>query len=155
MGALKGIFRGSLNIIKNTYDHNFITLMCKINKNIAYSGSENLLSQVILNLLTNAKDALLARNIKEKYVYIELFEKNERIYITIQDNAGGIEHDIQDKIFDPYFTTKHQSQGTGLGLYISNQIIETHFNGSIYNENKRLKQQWGSCFTIEFPKEHL
>ncbi|MGD9555242.1 MAG: PAS domain S-box protein [Arcobacteraceae bacterium] len=149
------VLENTINIIKNTYDHNFITLMCKINKNIAYYGSENLLSQVILNLLTNAKDALLAHNIKEKYVYIELFEKNERIYITIQDNAGGIEHDIQDKIFDPYFTTKHQSQGTGLGLYISNQIIETHFNGNIYNENKRLKQQWGSCFTIEFPKEHL
>lgn len=146
------VLEDTINIIKNTYDHNFITLIYKINKNIAHFGSENLLSQVILNLLTNAKDALIANNSREKYVYIELFEKNESIYITIQDNAGGIAHEIQDKIFDPYFTTKHQSQGTGLGLYISNQIIETHFKGNIYNENKYLKQQLGSTFTIEFPK---
>ncbi len=146
------VLETTINIIKNTYDHNFITLITKVNKNISYYGSENLLSQVILNLLTNAKDALLRHEILEKYVYIELFEKNEYIYITIQDNARGIDQEIQNKIFDPYFTTKHQSQGTGLGLYISNQIMKNHFNGNIYNENKLLKSQLGSCFTIEFPK---
>jgi two-component system, LuxR family, sensor kinase FixL len=146
------VIESTVNIIKNSYDHNFIALITKINKNIAHYGNENLLSQVILNILTNAKDALLAHNIQQKYVYIELFEKNEHIFITVQDNAGGISDDIKEKIFDPYFTTKHQSQGTGLGLYISNQIIENNFKGNIYYENKYLKNELGSCFVIEFPK---
>ena len=67
--------------------------------------------------------------------------------ISIEDNAGGIDKNIINKIFDIYFTTKHQSQGTGLGLYISDEIIQKYFNGKLYVENNNS----GAKFIIELP----
>ncbi len=81
---------------------------------------------------------------KNPIIIIDNYAKENKIYITIEDNAGGIEKDIINKIFDPYFTTKHKSQGTGIGLYMTKMIIENNMNGkiNIQNTNK------GAKFTI-------
>ncbi|MGE4455584.1 MAG: ATP-binding protein, partial [Arcobacteraceae bacterium] len=71
--------------------------------------------------------------------------------ITIKDNAGGVKDDIKDRIFDPYFTTKHPSQGTGLGLYMSSQILHNHFNGTVKAVNVTDNFGTGACFIVEFP----
>ncbi len=89
------------------------------------------LSQVIINILNNAKDAICEKNINNGKVIIMLEQLIDEVDIIIEDNAGGIDKDIISKVFDPYFTTKHKSQGTGLGLYMSKEIIEKHLCGKL------------------------
>jgi len=145
----------TINIIKASYDNHFIQLDTDFDESIYYFGSDNMLSQVVLNLLSNSKDALVHNNIDEKHVMISLSMNNDNIKIEVKDNGGGIKEDIQEKIFDPYFTTKHQHQGTGLGLYMSNQIVQNHFNGQITVQNITTEFGMGACFVIEFPSiEH-
>jgi PAS domain S-box-containing protein len=142
----------TLDIIKASYESHFIKVNLNLDENISYFGSENLLSQVLLNVLSNAKDALLQNNIENKIVSISLMQEEKNIRITIKDNAGGIPSNILDKIFDPYFTTKHQSQGTGLGLYMSSQIIQTHFKGMLTVSNVEDVDGKGAIFIIDIPK---
>ncbi len=105
---------------------------------------KNMLLQVILNILNNAKDALRQREIKNQKININ-FEQNETSQIIyIKDNANGIDEKIKNKIFEPYFSTKKDLNGTGLGLYICKTIIEKHCNGKI--EVSNIKD--GSCFKI-------
>ena len=100
------------------------------------NGIKNELIQVFINILNNAKDVLIEHNIEHKVIQVSFYKKEHNTFITIQDNAGGIKEDIIDKIFDPYFTTKHQSQGTGIGLYMSSRIIHEHFYGEIFVKNE-------------------
>ena len=126
-------------------------------KDIYCEGFKNELSQVIINIFNNARDIMLNKNIEDKIIKIDLIEQNNDIYIKIFDNAGGIDDDILPKIFDPYFTTKHKSQGTGLGLYMSSEIINNHFNGNLKATNEKFtideKSYYGACFTITIPKK--
>jgi len=120
-------------------------------------GSPSKLSQVFLNILNNAKDAIVENKIDPGYVDLITKQENDQYIITIQDNAGGIPKNIIDKVFDPYFTTKHQSQGTGIGLYMSKDIVEKHMNGIITVENKIAtiegKEFSGACFIIKIPQQ--
>lgn len=143
--------RDSVNIIKASYNEAFIRVVEKYDTGISYNGSDNLLSQVIMNILSNAKDAFNGKNIEDKRVYVSLKKDDKNITIIISDNAGGISQEIKDKIFDPYFTTKHQSVGTGLGLYMSTQIIKSHFDGEILVENVSTQYGNGASFKIVFP----
>ncbi len=111
------------------------------------NGDETKFSQVLLNIINNAKDIFISRNINHKKLTIKTYKENNHIMISIEDNAGGIDKNIINKIFDIYFTTKHQSQGTGLGLYISYEIIQKYFNGKLYVENS----DSGAKFIIELP----
>ncbi|MBI3874072.1 MAG: HAMP domain-containing histidine kinase [Arcobacter sp.] len=86
---------------------------------------------------------------EEKKVLISLHQNNDCIEIKIQDNGGGISDEIKEKIFDPYFTTKHKSQGTGLGLYMSKQIIGQYFNGTIEVKNIQDEIAKGALFNIK------
>ncbi len=150
--ALSEAINNTLGIIKAAYDNNFIILDTDLDDSLYYIGSENLLSQVLLNILSNAKDALVSNNIEDKHVCITLMKKDENTCkITIKDNAGGVKDDIKDRIFDPYFTTKHPSQGTGLGLYMSSQILHNHFNGTVKAVNVTDNFGTGACFIVEFP----
>ncbi|WP_200415466.1 sensor histidine kinase [Arcobacter sp. FWKO B] len=142
----------TLSIVKASYENHFINVKFDMDEKVSYFGSDSLLSQVLLNLLSNAKDALLQNNITTKIVTISLYEDNLNIYISIKDNAGGVLDNIKDKIFDPYFTTKHQSQGTGLGLYMSNQIVQNHFNGTLTVSNIEDEDGKGALFIITIPK---
>ncbi|NLO16885.1 MAG: PAS domain S-box protein [Arcobacter butzleri] len=145
--------KSTIHIIKASYENNFITLETKLDDNIKYYGNENLLSQVFLNILTNAKDVLVANKINDKYVFLELLEDDEYIKILITDNAGGVSEEIIDKIFDPHFTTKQALHGTGLGLYMSSIILNEHFNkGFIKVSNTQNSFGVGACFEITIPK---
>jgi signal transduction histidine kinase len=103
---------------------------------IIIEGYKNEFLQVILIVLNNSIDAFEEKSIKEKSITITLNQsKNKHLKCTFMDNAGGIETKIIEKVFDPYYTTKHQSEGTGLGLYIAKLIIKNSMNGDIELEN--------------------
>jgi PAS domain S-box-containing protein len=105
------------------------------------------LPQVIVNIINNAKDILIEKEIKNSKIIISLIAKDDKAIITIEDNAGGIPESIIDRIFEPYFTTKHQTQGTGLGLHMSYQIITESLGGNLYAQNSDI----GAKFYIELP----
>ncbi|MEA3290076.1 MAG: ATP-binding protein [Campylobacterota bacterium] len=147
----------TLTITSSTYKDNDIEVINNTKDKVLNThGMKSELSQVFLNILNNAKDAIISNDIEERFVHISSMEDNHNHIIFIQDNAGGIPKDIIEKVFDPYFTTKHQSQGTGIGLYMSKDIIEKHMNGSISVKNRDITLDGisynGACFKIELPK---
>lgn len=99
------------------------------------TGYPNEFGQAVLNIINNSKDALIEKDVKDKYINISIEREEENILITISDNAGGIPENIIDKIFDPYFSTKNDKNGTGLGLYMTKIIIEDHLNAKFIVEN--------------------
>ena len=102
-----------------------------------YNGYRNELLQALLIILTNAKDSLIKnQELKEKKITLILSKSEGKISITIQDNSLGILDKNLHRVFDPYFTTAHKTQGKGLGLYIAKMIIIERFNGSISVHNK-------------------
>ena len=130
---IKDAVQNSCNIVKSMLEVNHIELIVEIDNDYTINGYKNEYSQAIMNIITNAKDILIERDIKNPYIKIYL-EKNEKITLCIEDNANGINEDIIEKIFDPYFTTKFD-YGTGIGLYMTQLIIEEKMNGSIHVEN--------------------
>jgi len=106
------------------------------------------LSQVIINIFNNAKDALIEKEVQNKWIKLSIEENNSKHIICIEDNAGGIPDDILPKVFEPYFTTKHQTTGTGIGLYMSYDIVTKHFAGNLYVKNT----ENGAKFFIEIPE---
>jgi signal transduction histidine kinase len=121
-----------------------IKLIKELDCNIKFYTHENELKQVILNLIKNAEDALLDRNIKDPYIKVHGYHEDDKYIFEVSDNAGGIPEDIIDNIFDPYFSTKTQKDGTGLGLYMSKTIIEEHCNGKLSVKNTK----YGATFQI-------
>ncbi|MEA2100364.1 MAG: HAMP domain-containing sensor histidine kinase [Campylobacterota bacterium] len=106
-----------------------------------------------MNILNNAKDILTEKNIQNRIVHIDIVNEDQYVIIKIQDNAGGVPDEIKKKVFDPYFTTKHKSQGTGIGLFMSNKIITQHYNGNIEIQNKEFhvddEKHFGAEFSIK------
>lgn len=143
----------SLNILRKVIEKEDISVYTTIEKDCRVIGVPNELSQVIVNLVQNAKDAFIQKEIKNKNIDIILTEQklNGKNYALLEiiDNALGIEESVADKIFEPYFTTKHKSQGTGLGLFMSKMIIEKSLNGTLHHENYKK----GSVFKIRIPME--
>lgn len=143
-----------INISFNNFNISLINNKCDFEcKSYSYP---NELIQVFLNILNNSKDVLVEKNISKKLVFIEYsFNQNYNI-VSIFDNGGGISKSIINKIFDPYFTTKHSSLGTGIGLFMSKQIVEKHSNGKLEVENIEFvyedKKYKGACFKIFLPK---
>ena len=143
-----------LNIVEVAYkDNNIILVKDFVDLELKCFGSSSELSQVILNILNNAKDVLIQNNKDNKVVKITTLKLQNKNIIKIHDNAGGVPKKFMEKIFDPYFTTKHQSQGTGIGLYMSKDIIHNKFNGILEVENIEWdynnKTVFGACFIIE------
>ncbi len=142
-------------IIDNTLfvlDSNIEIYNININKDfykdeIFIVGNSTKLSQALLSIFNNSKDFLISNEIKNKEIYIKTYIKDSFAYIEIEDNAGGIKKENIKKVFDIYFTTKHQSQGTGLGLYITCHIIKKYFKGTIEVKNG----QFGANFIIKLP----
>lgn len=108
----------------------------------------NELLQVTMNLMKNAEDALMERRVAEPTITIRCYSEKESEVLEIEDNAGGIDEAILDKIFDPYFTTKEEHNGTGLGLYMSKLIVEEHCQGTLraYNTDN------GALFRIKLDR---
>lgn len=121
-------------MLKGTLDRNDIKIYVKSQKNVCVYGYQSELTQVFMNILVNAKDAFKNSEIKNKKIQISIKSNDKFAIIDIKDNAGAIKDDIMERIFEPYFTTKHKSSGTGLGLYMSKMIVE-HMKGEIIAEN--------------------
>lgn len=126
----------TINIHHNLLDENF---------NIISYNNE--FRQVILNIFSNAKDAILESGTLHKDIDVSLSSTQNRVIISIQDYAGGIDPSVQNKLFDPYITTKSAEKGSGIGLYMSKRIIETSMQGTI----EVINQNGGAFFTIILP----
>ncbi|MFV0482437.1 MAG: sensor histidine kinase [Campylobacteraceae bacterium] len=125
--------------------HNILILF-DVNRDSQILGYPNEFSHAILNIISNAKDAFIKNSfIQEKKIILNIKTGKKFTIIKIEDTAGGIKEDIIDKIFDPYFTTKHARQGTGIGLYMTKVIIENNMHGFIHVRNT----DRGALFTIK------
>ncbi len=127
----------ALNIIGAALAHADIFVQQVIEPNMHIYTYKNELTQVIINILNNSKDAFAEREQETKNIRIESYRKADEsaFYITLTDNAGGIDPAIKEKVFDPYFTTKHKDQGTGIGLYMAKSIIENNVGGKLLAHN--------------------
>ncbi|MDY6916173.1 MAG: HAMP domain-containing sensor histidine kinase [Candidatus Cloacimonadota bacterium] len=123
------------NFTRNAMDEASIDIEVSIEDDLYVFGYENEYSQVIMNILLNAKETFERREIKERKICIQLYEQNSGVVCEISDNAGGIEKQILEKVFDPYFSTKKVSTGAGLGLYMAKMIIEKNMRGSLVAQN--------------------
>ena len=145
---IKNAIIKSLTILKKTIEQENIKIKVDVPIKYKVLGMSNELSQVMINLIQNAKDAFIQNNIQNKEIFITLKEEQisnkKYALLEIKDNAGGIKDENIDKIFEPYFTTKHKSQGTGLGLFMSKMIVEKSLEGEINHKNC----DDGSVFTI-------
>jgi PAS domain S-box-containing protein len=141
----------SVSLVESSLKNNYIEIINKISSEKSAQKElylpQHEFTQVLINVLNNAKDALVQKKVDKPWIKLEHLFKEDCVTITIEDNAGGIPKDIISKIFDPYFTTKHKSQGTGLGLHMSYKIITESIGGKIYVENS----DNGAKFFIEIP----
>jgi PAS domain S-box-containing protein len=134
------------HLVKHSLLSGHITFMTEFEK-AELSGYKNNLKQALINIYTNANNAITKHNIAHGKIWSKGFIEGAYYVIQIEDNGGGIDQAIMDKIFEPYFTTRHKSQGTGLGLYMTRQIVESKFHGTI-SVNNGVE---GACFTIKLP----
>ena len=139
----------SLRIIGKAIENNQIELSVEVNTQDSISTYSNELVQVLINILNNAKEACVENRSNNRKIRIVCEEFEDMYQIRIHDNAGGIPQEISSKIYDPYFSTKKQKNGTGLGLYMSKTIVEDHLNGILRHEN----DQDGAVFYIELFKD--
>jgi len=142
--------QNAVNILSASLTYHHIDLNFKKSDHlINIMGFPSEFSQVILNILANAQDVLVQEKVKNPYININLRESKEKVYVDIEDNGGGIDLSVIEKVFDIYFTTKSKKEGTGLGLYISKLIIETKLSGKLSVSNNN----YGAVFTIELEKD--
>lgn len=125
----------TLSLVEDSFKMQSISIEVIAKMDPVINGYQNELAQAILNILNNARDALVEKEIKDPRVTITIFTENGRSVVTISDNAGGIPEEFFEKIFDPYFTTKGPQAGTGIGLFMSKSIIEKSMNGSLVARN--------------------
>lgn len=153
--SLNEVIKGALILTEASRKDNYIQLITELEEDIHIYGNENELAQAFINILNNAKDVLVEKEVVEKYIFVTLKRNEDNIELSFLDNGGGINNEIISKIFEPYFTTKHQAVGTGLGLSIAEKIIREHHKGLIKIENKSFTHNntdfKGACFTIVFP----
>ena len=136
--------KNAIKIINATLENFHIKLNINIQSDKTIYGYPTEFAQVILNILSNAQDVLIEKNIKNPKIDLVIDSQGILSIITIKDNAGGINKRNQELIFDPYFSTKDSSKGTGLGLYISKLIIEKNMGGELSVTN----DEEGAIFKI-------
>ena len=142
---IEDILNETFKIVDKSLENNNITVIKNYNSKYAIETYSRELMQVFINILNNAKDILIQRQIKNRVIKVSVEDLDEQeLVITICDNGKGISNDIMDKIFQPYFTTKGEHNGTGLGLYMSKTIVEKHLKGKLVVFNK----DDGACFKI-------
>ena len=138
-------------LLESSLAHHNIKLTVVTKDEITLLGYKNELEQVLLNLINNAKDALIDNHISNPNIEIILSHSPNIITIEINDNANGVPAHIIDKIFEPYFTTKEQGKGTGIGLYMSKMIIENNMEGVLKVKNI----EKGASFIVQLKKESI
>ncbi|MCD8478435.1 MAG: HAMP domain-containing histidine kinase [Sulfurospirillum sp.] len=147
--TLSQLVNRTLGIIGKALEVNGITLHVQTNTTHEVLTYANEMTQVILNILKNAEDIIKERDVKNPQIYITLNSDKTWQIITIEDNAGGIKEEILPHIFAPYFSTKTEKNGTGLGLYMSKTIVEEHCGGQIMASNGA----HGALFTIKLKED--
>jgi|GEM_PF-914380 len=152
--SLTNAFERLFVLLASQFKTNNIHIVKEIEE-VNIIGLENELIQVLINLLTNARDELLNDIHEKKLIFITATTNNDQVKIVIRDNAGGIKNNSIDKIFNSHFTTKSHSKGTGVGLYMSKLIIEDHMKGQISAENIEFNHEnesyCGAQFTLKVP----
>ncbi len=140
-----------LNLIEpSTKNHN-IHIIQNIDSSVIINGYKNELLQCFMNIYNNAKDVLdTNKEITDKFIFITIKKENNKIMLKFKDNGGGINQDILPKIFDPYFTTKHKSQGTGLGLHMTYNLITKGMEGTIHAQNTDFEHEGKKYKGAEF-----
>ncbi|PAF54375.1 hypothetical protein BKH42_00200 [Helicobacter sp. 13S00482-2] len=155
--SIKETIEDTIKILNPTLEQKNISVHIDMNEDILFYGYENVLAQVFANLIKNSYDAMTERNIENRECEFSIKVESEYVYIEVKDNAQGIKNDFIDKIFDPYFTTKHKSVGTGIGLYMTKEIIEKQMYGTISVSNSNWiskfsgKSYYGAIFLIKLP----
>ena len=158
--SIKSCIEHSIELSKYLLIQENIEVKLTIRKDVKINSYYNELSHVFLNIISNSKDALCSNVDKnDRILKIIVNRFKNHLVVNILDNGGGIPQDILPKIFEPYYTTKYKSAGTGIGLYMSKQIIEKHMNGEISCKNilHKIKDERVfkcSLFTIKIPLEN-
>ncbi len=145
--TIRNVLDESLKIMNKALENNEIQIKINEKDSSEIEIYSRELLQVFLNILKNAKEALQNNRKKDRLIIVEISKEKDSAKAIVKDNAGGVKEEIIDKIFDPYFSTKDEKSGTGLGLYMCKTIIEKHFNGEIgiYND------KGGACFYVTIP----
>jgi PAS domain S-box-containing protein len=138
----------TIELVKDTYANNNIEFQLDLDDSLTAVGYPNEYSQVILNMISNAKDAFVDNAVVDSVIKIKLFSSDDKAVLEIEDNAGGIPAEVLSRVFEPYFTTKSEGQGTGIGLYMSKMIVENSMQGELTVKN--IKE--GASFRIEIDK---
>jgi len=136
--------QSALSLISSSFENYNIKVNLKFEDEVLINGYESEFSQVILNILSNSKDAFIEKQIANPIITVTISKEDKNSKIVLCDNAGGINLIPIEKVFEPYVTTKHASSGTGIGLYMSKNIIEKSMNGSLSVSNNKN----GVCFEI-------
>lgn len=140
-------------LVESRLKNRNIKVIKKISSTKIYSIKNELL-QILMNVVNNAIDALDDSMEEQKYIFIETFKKDNNLFISIKDNAGGIPDEIKEKVFESRFTTKEEGKGTGVGLYMSRQVIKS-LKGTLLFENVEYefkeKNYKGANFVITVP----
>ncbi len=142
-----------LTLIKGAVNNNHITVELDIDPSIEVEAFPNELIQCYMNIFNNSKDEFKIKNMKLRLFSIKAYKENEKTVIELLDNAGGIPEEILPKIYDPYFSTKFESKGTGIGLHMTYNIIVQGLRGNITAQNKEFEYKGKTCkgalFTIK------
>ena len=122
---------------------------------VIVEGFENEFIQSMINIINNSLEAFAQQPLDERFIFIDILKESNTVVMRIKDNAGGLNEDIIDHVFEPYFTTKHKVTGTGMGLFMVHEFIVKHFKGTIQIENTQFvynnANHKGSQMIIEIP----
>lgn len=146
--TLEEIIAATLSITREFIEKQKIAVQTDLRSSESFESYPNELKQVLLNLLKNAEDVLIERGVAEAEIKIKTFSDEERLYLEVCDNGGGVPEEMKEHIFNAYFSSKPHGKGTGLGLYMSKIIIEEHCGGELTLHN----EEEGACFRIALPK---
>jgi PAS domain S-box-containing protein len=133
--AVHAVVARTVSLVEDSFKYQHIGIELHSSAQPTIFGFPNEYSQVLLNILMNARDALLERRVAAPLVTVAISREGKKAVVTIADNAGGIPEEILDKVFEPYFTTKGPDKGTGVGLFMSKIIIENNMGGSLTVRN--------------------
>ena len=149
---LSATINNFLHIVESSIKKENLNVILNLDNNIKIDGYPNELMQCLINIFNNAKDAIEETKQTKPLIFITTSCENNIVKISIKDNAGGIPENIMSKIYDPYFTTKHKSQGTGLGLHMTYKLIDEGMHGKIEAHNVSFEYEnelyKGAEFTI-------
>ncbi|WP_455755772.1 sensor histidine kinase [Sulfurimonas sp.] len=145
--SLNNIIDNTISILNPILKNNNITIVKEFSDTSNITTYSKELEQVLINIINNSHEAFQNREQSKKIITIKLYESDVNIIIDIIDNAGGIPENIIYSIFKPYFSTKQEKNGKGIGLYMSDTIVKKHLNGNLIAKNI----DNGAKFTIELP----